>query len=110
MTTTSADLDARIADETLATRFLENLDKNPDVAVLRWKDSDGEWQSSTLGEMADTVARLVTAFRGLGLQKGDRVVLMMRNRPEFHPIDVAVLFCGGVAYFRRVESSFADIV
>ena len=23
---------------------------------------------------------------------------------------VAVLFCGGIAYFRRVESSFADIV
>ncbi len=94
MPITSADIDARIEGDTLASRFLTSLDNHPDVTVLRWKDSDGEWQGWTLGEVADKVARLVTGLRALGLEPGDRVVMMMRNRPDFHPIDIAVLFCG----------------
>jgi len=94
MPITSADIDARIEGDTLASRFLNSLDNNPEVTVLRWKDADGEWQGWTLGEVAGKVARLVTGLRALGLEPGDRVVMMMRNRPDFHPIDIAVLFCG----------------
>ena len=50
MPTTSADIDARIAGQTLATRFLDNLENNADVTVVRWKDAAGEWQGWTLGE------------------------------------------------------------
>jgi long-chain acyl-CoA synthetase len=92
--TTSHELDARIAGRNLPTRFLTNLERNRDVTVLRWKDAGGEWQSWTLGDLADVTARLVTGLRGLGVGHGDRVVLMVRNRPEFHPLDLAVLFCG----------------
>ena len=94
MPITSADIDARIEGDTLASRFLNSLDNNPEVTVLRWKDADEEWQGWTLGEVAGKVARLVTGLRALGLEPGDRVVMMMRNRPDFHPIDIAVLFCG----------------
>ena len=38
--------------------------------------------------------RLAASLRALGVSRGDRVVLMMRNRPEFHVADVAVLLLG----------------
>ncbi len=39
-------------------------------------------------------ARLVTGLAGLGVGKGDTVVLMLKNRPEFHALDLAALFLG----------------
>ena len=92
--TTKQELDECVAGRTVATRFLDTLTKHGDIAVLRWKESDDSWSERTLAEVADDTARLVTAFRELGIGKGDRVVLMMRNRAEFHALDLAVLFCG----------------
>ena len=92
--TTNEELHARIGDRNLATRFLETLGRNPGTTVLRWKETDGTWRTSTIEELADVTARLVTGLQDLGVGHGDRVVLMIRNRPEFHPIDIAVLFCG----------------
>ncbi len=92
--TTSQELHDRIVGQNLGKRFLANLDKNADVEVVRWKDTDGGWHGWTMTELADVTARLATGLAGLGVGKGDTVVLMMRNRPEFHALDVAVLFLG----------------
>ena len=92
--TTSQELQDRIAGSNLPKRFLTNLERNAAVEVLRWKDADGAWQSWTLQELADVTARLATGLAGLGVGKGDTVVLMLRNRPEFHALDLAVLFLG----------------
>ena len=50
-----------------------------------------EW---TWNDYAARVARVAAALRDLGVGPGDRVVLMMRNRPEFHVADTAVLLLG----------------
>ena len=92
--TTSQELQDRIAGSNIPKRFLTNLERNAAVEVLRWKDADGAWQSWTLQELADVTARLATGLAGLGVGKGDTVVLMLRNRPEFHALDLAVLFLG----------------
>ena len=92
--TTSQELHDRIAGSNLAKRFLTNLERNSGVEVVRWKDDDGSWKSWTLQELADVTARLATGLAGLGVGKGDTVVLMLRNRPEFHALDLAVLFLG----------------
>ena len=92
--TTSAVLHARIAGRNLAQRFLANVERNGDVEVVNWKTSSGEWTGKTLREIADDTARLTTSLKDLGVGKGDKVVLMIRNRQEFHAIDMAVLFCG----------------
>ena len=47
-----------------------------------------------LEELAALTARLTAGLQNLGVGHGDTVVMMMRNRPEFHAIDLAVLFCG----------------
>jgi long-chain acyl-CoA synthetase len=92
--TTSQELHDRIAGSNLAKRFLANLERNAGVEVVRWKDADGSWQSWTLQDLADVTARLVTGLAGLGVGKGDTIVLMLRNRAEFHALDLAALFLG----------------
>ncbi len=91
---TSQDLYDRIAGQNLPKRFLANVERNGDVEVVNWKDSSGEWVGRTLSDLADDTARLVTSLKDLGVGKGDKVVMMIRNRQEFHAIDLAVLFCG----------------
>lgn len=91
---TKADIDAAVEGQTVARKFLMNLAVNGDTEVVRSQNDQGQWEGQTLDELADEIARLVTAFKANGVGPGDRVVLMMRNRPEFHAIDLAVLFCG----------------
>ncbi len=94
ITTSSQDLHDRIVGQNLAKRFLSNLDANAGVEVVRWKDADGAWHGWTMTELADVTARLATGLADLGVTKGDTVVLMMRNRAEFHALDIAALFLG----------------
>ena len=67
--TTSQDLLERIEGQNLAKRFLINADRNRDVEVLRWKDSDGAWQSWTMAQLSDVTARLVTGLAELGVDR-----------------------------------------
>jgi long-chain acyl-CoA synthetase len=92
--TTSADLHERIVGQNLPKRFLANVERNGGVEVLNWKNSAGDWESKTLAAMADDTARLTTALQDLGVGAGDTVVMMIRNRQEFHALDMAILFCG----------------
>ncbi|NND74312.1 MAG: long-chain fatty acid--CoA ligase [Ilumatobacter sp.] len=92
--TTSQDLHDRIVGQNIPKRFLTNLQRNGDVEAVNWKNADGEWERWTLQDVADRVARLTTGLQNLGIGHGDRVVMMIRNRAEFHPLDLAVLFCG----------------
>jgi long-chain acyl-CoA synthetase len=92
--TTSQELHDRIVGQNLPKRFLANVERNGSVEVLNWKTSTGEWASKTLSDVAADAARLTTSLKDLGVGKGDKVVMMIRNRQEFHAIDLAVLFCG----------------
>jgi long-chain acyl-CoA synthetase len=90
---TKAELDEAVAGQTITSRFLETIESHPDQVALRAKEGD-DWVQWTYREYADKVARAVTYLQGLGIAPGDRVVLMMRNIPEFHFLDTAALYCG----------------
>ena len=92
--TTSADLHERIVGQNLPKRFLANVERNGSIEVLNRKNSAGDWESKTLTEMAEDTARLTAALKDLGVSAGDTVVMMIRNRQEFHALDMAILFCG----------------
>jgi long-chain acyl-CoA synthetase len=79
--------------DTVTRQFAETVAAYGSATALRWKDGDGfaEW---TWSEYAERAARLAGALGELGIGPGDRVVLLMRNRPEFHVADVAVMLCG----------------
>ena len=79
--------------DTVTRRFVATVNEYGDQTALRWKvgDAFSEW---TWAEYAARAARLAGALGELGISRGDRVVLLMRNRPEFHVADVAVMLCG----------------
>jgi long-chain acyl-CoA synthetase len=90
---TNEDLAAQVQGQTVTTRFVETVRSHPDAVALRWKDGDA-WRHWTWSDYAERATRLAASLQELGVGRGDRVVLMMRNRPEFHVADVAVLLLG----------------
>ena len=48
------------------------------------------------GEFLATTAALADALAELGVGRGDRVVLLSNNRPEWHMVDLAILDLGAV--------------
>jgi long-chain acyl-CoA synthetase len=74
--------------------FLDTVRQHPDNVALRWREDDGSWGEWTFRDYADRVARVAGGLRAKGIGHGDRVVLMLRNVPEFHVLDTAVTFCG----------------
>jgi long-chain acyl-CoA synthetase len=82
-----------VAGKTVAQVFVDTVTAHPEKVALRWKDGD-DWKQWTFGEYADLVARVAASLKARGVERGDRVVLMMRNTPEFHVADVAALMVG----------------
>ena len=78
---------------TLATVFRETVRTHPDRVALRWKEGDG-WGEWTWSDYADRACRLAASLATLGVVPGERVVLMMRNRPEFNIADMATVLLG----------------
>jgi long-chain acyl-CoA synthetase len=89
----SEELDRVVEGQTVPERFLRTVASYGDRTALRWRDGDG-WREKTFREYADEVARVAAGLRSMGLEPGERIVLMMRNIPEFHVVDMAALFCG----------------
>jgi long-chain acyl-CoA synthetase len=78
------------APRTVLAGFLATVRRQPDQIALR--ELDGE--SLTWAQYADGVARVAGGLRALGVRRGDRVVLMLRNRTEFHFADLGVAALG----------------
>jgi long-chain acyl-CoA synthetase len=90
---TAADLDERVAGRTVPTEFLHTSTSRAGDVALQWMEGDS-FAHMTFGHLADRVAVAASGLRSLGVGPGDRVVLMMRNIPEFHWVDLAVAFLG----------------
>jgi long-chain acyl-CoA synthetase len=81
---------------TVADLLVRNVRENGDEVAVRRLNPDGsgleEWTWADVGEKS---ARLAAAYRRLGLERGDRVLLFLRNRPEFHIADLGAVLAGG---------------
>ena len=84
------------AGPTVPAWLVRNVEESGDQVAVRRLDPDGaglrEW---TWAEVGDKAARLATAFTRLGLGRGERMLLFLRNRPEFHAADLGALLAGG---------------
>jgi long-chain acyl-CoA synthetase len=79
--------------QTVPSRFLETVRARPDAVALRAEDGDG-WAETTFAQYAEDACRVAAGLQQLGIGRGDRVVLMMRNRPEFFVADMGALLVG----------------
>lgn len=95
MTVTSDEILQMVEGQTVASVFLQTVAKYGDNVALRWQDEDDDsWGEKTYADYAEEVARVAGGYQQLGIGPGDRIVLMMRNVPEFHVADMAAYFCG----------------
>ncbi len=89
---TSAEIDIRVAGLTVPKQFLQLVAKEGSRTALRTVQPDGSWQSYTFNEVAQRTAQVAAGFLAQGVTPGERVLLMMRNRPDFHWLDLGAQF------------------
>lgn len=78
-----------------------------------WRKHDGAWQPTSWAEAARQVASLATALQALGLKRGDRVMLVSENRPEWCISDLAIMAAGLVtvpAYVTNTERDHQHVL
>jgi long-chain acyl-CoA synthetase len=92
--TSSDEIMQAVEGQTVPTAFNATVAAHGARTALRWKNDDGGWSEWTFQDYADRVAKATAALRDWGVQPGDKVVLMLRNIPEFHVLDLAAYFCG----------------
>ena len=69
-----------------------------------------EGETWTWREYLDRAARFAGGLQALGVQRGDRIVMMLRNRLEFHVADVGALLAGATPISIYNSSSPEQIV
>ncbi len=79
----------------LVTMFLRRAAMRGDAPFL-WAKSGGEWASISWTETARRVAAFAKSLKKLGLEKGDRVMLVSENRPEWCIADLGIMAAGCV--------------
>jgi long-chain acyl-CoA synthetase len=89
------DVLSTVAGQTVPSRFLVSVAENAERVALRSRREDGTYRELTYRQYADDVARCAAGLLALGFGPGQRLVMMLRNRPEFHVLDIAATFCGG---------------
>jgi long-subunit acyl-CoA synthetase (AMP-forming) len=81
----------------LALAFARTVERLPDDQAIVWGDGDDRQQLSWR-QVSDRVRRIAGGLASLGVSKGDTVALMLNNRPEFIPIDLAAVSLGAVPF------------
>ena len=79
----------------LVTMFLTRAREQGDKPFLSAKRA-GTWQAISYAEAARQVAALADSLRRIGLQPGDRVMLVSENRPEWLIADLGIMAAGCV--------------
>lgn len=79
----------------LVTMFFDQADAKGEAPFL-WAKKDGTYHAQTWREVAADVSALARGLRTLGIKKGDRVILVSENRPEWLTADVGIMAAGAV--------------
>ncbi|MBB4617110.1 AMP-dependent synthetase/ligase [Sphingomonas abaci] len=91
----------------LVAMFFARAAEKGDAPFL-WRKADGAWQPTSWAEAARQVASLATALQALGLKRGDRVMLVAENRPEWCLSDLAIMAAGCVTVPTYVTNTERD--
>jgi len=84
-----------VSVSTLPQAFQETAALQPDSVAIR---TPGNEVVVTWRQYADRVQNIATGLAALGVERGHTVGLMLRNRPEFHLADTAVVHLGAIPF------------
>ena len=96
----------------LVSMFLSRAALRGDRPFLGYKH-DGEWHTISWAETARRVAGLAKNLKAMGLKKGDRVMLVSENRPEWCIADLGIMAAGCVTvptYVTNLERDHQHIL
>ncbi len=79
----------------LVAMFLARVAERGDNPFL-WAKRDGQWSAISWNVAAQQVAMLAKGLKEMGLNPGDRVMLVSENRPEWCMADLAIMAAGCV--------------
>jgi long-chain acyl-CoA synthetase len=91
----------------LVSMFLSRAALRGDAPFLGFKQ-DGEWRTISWAETARRVAGLAKSLKTMGLTKGDRVMLVSENRPEWCIADLAIMAAGCVTVPTYITNTERD--
>ncbi len=91
----------------LVAMFFARAAERGDAPFL-WAKRGGQWSSTSWADAARQVAALATALRAIGLKRGDRVMLVSENRPEWCISDLAIMAAGCVTVPTYVTNTVRD--
>ncbi len=91
----------------LVTMFFARARHRGDAPFL-WAKHGGDWHSISWSDVARQVAGFAKSLRQLGLQKGDRVMLVSENRPEWCIADLGIMAAGCVTVPTYVTNTERD--
>jgi long-chain acyl-CoA synthetase len=92
----------------LALAFARTVERLGDEPAIISGEGDDAVEVSW-NELAQRVRRIAGGLAALGVGKGDTVALMLNNRPEFIPIDMAAVSLGAVPFSIYQTSSAEQI-
>jgi long-chain acyl-CoA synthetase len=81
--------------DNLVQMFLARAAEKGDAPFL-WAKRGGEWRPTSWAEARHKVIALATSLARIGLEPGDRVMLVSENRPEWLISDLAIMAAGCV--------------
>ena len=73
-----------------------------------WAKVDKEWRGTSYAEARETVIKLAKGLISLGVEPGDRVVIVSENRPEWAILDLAVMATGAISVPAYVTNTVDD--
>jgi long-chain acyl-CoA synthetase len=91
----------------LAVMFLDQAERLGDKPLL-WAKRDGRYQPLSWAEVKDRVCALAQGLHAVGLEPGDRVVLVSENRPEWAIANIAIMAAGCITVPAYTTNTPAD--
>jgi long-chain acyl-CoA synthetase len=91
----------------LALYFLNQAERYGDDPFL-WHKAGGAWRSISWRETAAQISQMAAALAAIGVKRGDRVVLVSENRPEWCIADHAIMAAGAITVPTYVTNTEAD--
>jgi long-chain acyl-CoA synthetase len=91
----------------LVTMFFARAAERGDAPFL-WTKTSGTWVATSWAEAARQVASLAAGLTAIGLKRGDRVMLVSENRPEWCLSDLAIMAAGCVTVPTYVTNTERD--